>query len=234
MTRRLPCATASCSASCRPAPGDRHFALPGALLDDIQIGSLGPVDFHPQQLFQHSAVSELNVAVLVGADVSAPVSPGRAPRARRCDRARRDGGLPDGDGLRLPRDHRRARREREAARRRRAGGSRLRRVEHRRDVFRSVPRRRGRQGARERRGRLLRRRDGAGRAAAHRRAPQGRDLHRRCCVLRRHRVGRGRGGDRTHPPVRQVPLPSGRPGRLPRRGQAPAALQAASLVRRMQ
>ena len=59
-------------ASC---PGDRHFALPGALLDDIQIGSLGPVDFHPQQLFQHSAVSELNVAVLVGADVSAPVSP---------------------------------------------------------------------------------------------------------------------------------------------------------------
>ena len=59
-------------ASC---PGDKHFALPGALLDDIQIGSLGPVDFHPQQLFQHSAVSELNVAVLVGADVSAPVSP---------------------------------------------------------------------------------------------------------------------------------------------------------------
>ena len=59
-------------ASC---PGDKHFALPGALLDDIQIGSLGPVDFHPQQLFQHSAVSELNAAVLVGADVSAPVSP---------------------------------------------------------------------------------------------------------------------------------------------------------------
>ena len=59
-------------ASC---PGDKHFALPGALLDDIQIGSLGPVDFHPQQLFQHSEVSELNVAVLVGADVSAPVSP---------------------------------------------------------------------------------------------------------------------------------------------------------------
>ena len=59
-------------ASC---PGDRHFALPGALLDDIQIGSLGPVDFHPQQLFQHSAVSELTAAVLVGADVSAPVSP---------------------------------------------------------------------------------------------------------------------------------------------------------------
>ena len=59
-------------ASC---PGDKHFALPGALLDDIQIGSLGPVDFHPQQLFQHSAVSELNVAALVGADVSAPVSP---------------------------------------------------------------------------------------------------------------------------------------------------------------
>ena len=59
-------------ASC---PGDKHFALPGALLDDIQIGSLGPVDFHPQQLFQHSAVSELTAAVLVGADVSAPVSP---------------------------------------------------------------------------------------------------------------------------------------------------------------
>ena len=59
-------------ASC---PGDKHFALPGALLDDIQIGSLGPVDFHPQQLFQHSEVSELNVAALVGADVSAPVSP---------------------------------------------------------------------------------------------------------------------------------------------------------------
>ena len=36
-------------ASC---PGDKHFALPGALLDDIQIGSLGPVDFHLQQLFQ--------------------------------------------------------------------------------------------------------------------------------------------------------------------------------------
>ena len=58
-------------ASC---PGDKHFALPGALLDDIQIGSLGPVDFHPQQLFQHSAVSELNVAVLVGADVFIGVS----------------------------------------------------------------------------------------------------------------------------------------------------------------
>ena len=56
-------------------PGGKHFALPGALLDDIQIGSLGPVDFHPQQLFQHSEVSELNVAALVGADVSAPVSP---------------------------------------------------------------------------------------------------------------------------------------------------------------
>ena len=59
-------------ASC---PGDKHFALPGALLDDITVGTLGPVDFHPQQLFQHSEVSELNVAVLVGADVSAPVSP---------------------------------------------------------------------------------------------------------------------------------------------------------------
>ena len=116
-------------ASC---PGDKHFALPGALLDDIQIGSLGPVDFHPQQLFQHSAVSELTAAVLVGADVSAPVSP-----AVRHALA----GLPDGDGLRLPRDHRRARREREAARRCRAGGPRLRRVEHRRDVFRPVPHR---------------------------------------------------------------------------------------------
>ena len=50
------------SASC---PGDKHFALPGALLDDIQIGSLGPVDLHPQQRFQHSAVSELTAAVLV-------------------------------------------------------------------------------------------------------------------------------------------------------------------------
>ena len=59
-------------ASC---PGDKHFALPGALLDDITVGTLGPVDFHAQQLFQHSEVSELNVAVLVGADVSAPVSP---------------------------------------------------------------------------------------------------------------------------------------------------------------
>ena len=128
-------------ASC---PGDKHFALPGALLDDIQIGSLGPVDFHPQQLFQHSAVSELNVAALVGADVSRPGVPGCASCARRCDRARRDGGLPDGDGLRLPRDHRRAPPERAAARRCRAGGSRLRRVEHRRDVFRPVPHRRGR------------------------------------------------------------------------------------------
>ena len=50
-------------ASC---PGDKHFALPGALLDDITVGTLGPVDFHPQQLFQHSEVSELNVAALVG------------------------------------------------------------------------------------------------------------------------------------------------------------------------
>ena len=32
-------------ASC---PGDKHFALPGALLDDITVGTLGPVDFHAQ------------------------------------------------------------------------------------------------------------------------------------------------------------------------------------------
>lgn len=125
-------------ASC---PGDKHFALPGALLDDIQIGSLGPVDFHPQQLFQHSAVSELTAAVLGRRGRVRPGVPGCASCARRCDRARRDGGLPDGDGLRLPRDHRRARRERETARRRHAGGPRLRRVEHRRDVFRPVPHR---------------------------------------------------------------------------------------------
>ena len=59
-------------ASC---PGDKHFALPGALLDDITVGTLGPVDFHAQQLFQHSEVGELTAAVLVGADVTAPVSP---------------------------------------------------------------------------------------------------------------------------------------------------------------
>ena len=53
-------------ASC---PGDKHFALPGALLDDIQIGSLGPVDFHPQQLFQHSPVSPAVRHALAGATV---------------------------------------------------------------------------------------------------------------------------------------------------------------------